>query len=692
MFAASHSRDRKQAMKHVYLLALLLLLSSPPASAAMPASETVSSTASASRLVADADTVTPGEPFWLALEIALAPGWHTYWENPGDTGLPATLTWALPEGFSAAPVHWPIPERVELAGLMNFAYSGTVYFFVPVTPPKTLNGDVYRFSLKADWLVCKDICIPERGEYALELPVVPSGRSAPDKPSHLATPLAQLPKPLDVRTRYAVKETALILTIPAAEIAAYRGRKATLFPVTEGLIDNMTEARAEWSESALTLTMKRGASTETPPLNALLAFADGEGKKAGFMLTADYAPLPAQPPSLSLWTALLLAFAGGIILNLMPCVLPVLSLKAIALVKKSAAAPREAAAHGVVYAAGIVASFTLIAGVLIVLQQAGQAVGWGFQLQSSGFVTALALVIFAVGLNLSGVFTVPHLFGGAGHSLASKHGLPGTFFTGVLAVLVATPCTAPFMAPALGFALTQPPLPAFLIFLALALGFAAPLLLVSLSPRTLRRFPKPGAWMHGFKQLMAFPMYATGAWLVVVLTEQGGVRALINVLTLLLAAAFLLWLHERLRIAAARKAYRFGVLAFGLFLAWLLIGAPGSSPELREEPYSAARLEALRAANTPVFVYATAAWCITCKLNEATSLHTGMAREHFRTRGIAVLKADWTHRDATIAEYLRSFRRQGVPLYVFYPKDGGEPKVLPQLLTPYALVEMTGGG
>lgn len=665
-------------MKYICLFVLLLLSFS---AFAMPASEAVTSQTSTSRLVADVDTVTPGEPFWLALEMQLAPEWHTYWENPGDTGIPTTLKWTLPEGFTAAPVHWQVPQRVELAGLMNFAYSGMVYFPAPITPPKDLRGDTYRFSLKANWLVCKDICIPEKGEYTLSLPV-----GTATEVSHLEAPLAQLPKPLKAKAQYTVSDKELVLTIPAAELAAYQGQKATLFPLTESLIDNMAEQHSAWSDDALTLTLKRGAATETPPLKALLALDD----KTGFILTAEVAAAaPAAQESISLLMALLLAFAGGVILNLMPCVLPILSLKAIALVKKSTAAPREAAAHGFAYTGGIVLSFALIAGALIALQQAGQAVGWGFQLQSPGFVMVLALITFAVGLNLSGVFTIPHLFGGAGHSLAAKHGLPGTFFTGVLAVLVATPCTAPFMAPALGFALTQAPLPAFLIFIALALGFAAPLLLVSLSPRLLHLLPKPGAWMHSFKQLMAFPMYATSAWLVVVLTEQGGVQALVEALTLITASAFLLWLHEHMKSRLAHQAYHLGLLAFALFFGWLLVSTPGSLPDMKEEPYSATRLEELRKEHTPVFVYATASWCITCKLNETTSLRTSMVREHFQKEGIVVMKADWTNQDAHISDYLRSFKRQGVPLYVFYPKDGGKPKLLPQLLTPYLLVDET---
>lgn len=676
-------------LKRICLFFFLFLLAPSLAMAEMPQSAPVTSDYSSSQLVADADGITPGEPFWLALRMQLAPHWHTYWENPGDTGIPTTLTWELPEGFSAAPVHWPAPQRVELAGLMNFAYEGLVYFPAPITPPRDLKEGSYRFSLKANWLVCKDICIPESATYELELPVL----QAASETSYLEAPLAALPKPLEAEAHYSITDEGLIFSVPLKGLEDFTGNKVELFPLTDGLIDNLAEQTAEWNENGLTLPLKRGTATETPPMDAMLVLVGSDGERHGFHLTAEHtdaAAIPAKPATdMSLVTALLLAFAGGLVLNLMPCVLPILSLKAIALVKKSASGRKESAAHGFAYTAGILMSFAVAAGILITLQQAGAAIGWGFQLQSPGFVTVLALITFAVGLNLSGVFSVPHLFGGAGQSLAAKHGLPGSFFTGTLAVLVATPCTAPFMAPALGFALTQPPVAAFFVFQALALGFASPLLLVSLSPRLLALLPKPGAWMHTFKNLMAFPMYATSAWLVWILTREGGEQALAEALILLVGAAFLLWLHEHLKTKLVSELYHIGLLAFAVFFGWLLLSSPGKLPEVAEETYSAARLAQLRTEHKPVFVYATASWCITCKINEATSLRTGIAMEHFRDKGIAILKADWTNQDKAISDFLRSFDRQGVPLYVFYPSDGSEPRVLPQLLTPYLLVDDT---
>lgn len=676
----------------VYFLRIILLLALVAVALpvrAMPASQMASSEMTQTRLTADRTAIQAGEPFWLALEMMLSPQWHSYWENPGDTGMTTTMTWALPEGFSAGPIHWPIPERVEMAGLMNFAYEGMVYFPVPITPPKDLPAGEYRFTLKANWLVCKDICIPESAEYSLTLPV----GVATDDPNPMLPYLAALPKPLKADAQYSVSADALTLSIPLTAIAPHQGMDATLFPLTDGMIDNLAAQKTVWDDKGLHLSVARGASTETPPLKGLLSFGEGADAKAGFIFTAEAATSPTTNASteaeLSLALALLLAFAGGLVLNLMPCVLPILSLKALALVKKSSASRREASAHGIAYTGGILVSFACVAGLLILLQQAGSAVGWGFQLQSAGFVTFLALVTCVVGLNLSGVFTVPHLLGSAGSELAAKKGATGSFFTGVLAVLVATPCTAPFMAPALGFALTQPPLQAFLIFQALALGFAAPLLLVSLSPRLLAFLPKPGAWMQTFKQLMAFPMYATSAWLLWVLTRQGGEQALAEGLALLVGASFLLWLHEHMKNKLAHEVFHIGLLVFTVFFGWLLLSGPGALPEVKQETFSEERLAQLRAENTPVFVYATADWCITCKINEASSLRTSTVMEHFQKEGIVLMEADWTNRDDHISAYLASFDRQGVPLYVFYPKDNQEPRLLPQLLTPYLLVDET---
>lgn len=668
----------------VYLLLVLIFL--PLEALAMPASTPVVQGNSTSRLVADGDALAPGAPIWLALEMRLAPQWHTYWQNPGDTGMPTALKWTLPEGFAAGDVQWPAPHRLEIAGLMNFVYEDTVYFPVLLTPPATLNQTEYTIQLTATWLVCKDICIPEKGEYSLTLPVAP-----PTGASHLNSALQRLPKSLDVRANWGTDGDMMTLRVPAHALQQYRGAPVELYPLTEGIITHIAPQETVWASDTVQVRVKRGLGQDTPPLDALLVVSDGAHRPA-FAIRAHYDAATALQPArdtLSLPWALLLAFAGGLILNLMPCVLPILSLKALALVKKSAAGRRESTAHGLAYTAGILLSFAVIAIALIALQQAGSAVGWGFQLQSPAFVAVLALITFAVGLNLSGVFNLPHLFGNAGNALAARHGLPGTFFTGALAVLVATPCTAPFMAPALGFALTQPPLASFLVFQALALGFAAPLLLVSLSPKLLALMPKPGAWMHGFKQLMAFPMYATSAWLLWVLTRQGGPEALAEGLTLLVAAAFLLWLHERVKSRTRTRLWNLGILLFAMALGWMLFSGPGKLPEVVEEPFSTERIAQLRTEGTPLFVYGTASWCITCKINEASSLRTHTVMEHFKRQGIVVMKADWTNQDDTIAAYLHSFDRQGVPIYVFYPKDGKEPRLLPQLLTPYLVVEQT---
>ncbi|MCX7356482.1 MAG: thioredoxin family protein, partial [Alphaproteobacteria bacterium] len=394
---------------------------------------------------------------------------------------------------------------------------------------------------------------------------------------------------------------------------------------------------------------------------------------------------------------LLLAFAGGLILNLMPCVFPILSMKAVGLVRLADKERRVAHAHGLIFGAGVIVSFAVLAGVLIALRSGGAAVGWGFQLQAPWFVLFLSYLMFALGLNLSGIFRIGGGFVGAGGALAAKPGKTGAFFTGVLAVLVATPCTAPFMGVALGFALAQPALPALAVFLALGAGMAAPYVLLSLSPALLRRLPKPGPWMERFRQLLAFPMYATAAWLVWVLAQQSPVSGIALALGGFILIGFAVWLVRQMDGSrhAWRAAYAvLAAVALGGALSTLHFVEASAAPSpvgravsmADAEPWSAARVEALRAEGRPVLVNFTAAWCITCLVNEKAALSTGSVQNILKSKNIAYLKGDWTRQDLAITAALASFGRSGVPLYVLYP-PGGEPIILPQILTEGGVLE-----
>ncbi len=670
--------------------AFLILFHTSVAHADIVTSETVSSEMTTTRLISDVDAITPGEPFLVALEFDLKGDWHTYWKNPGDSGIPTSIAWTLPEGFRTGPIHWPAPERTDMAGILNFAYHDRVSLLVPVIPPESLDEASYSFKAKADWLVCDDICIPESANYTLTLPAGDASDT-----SYLSEAKTAIPGMLPTSGHYELDGDTVQLSIPLDVVRQHKGAKVDSFPVTEGFVSNREQLNAEWQEDALVITLAKDAlqGADIPAFSLLVIF-EQNGEKHSYEIdipsidnagSIDF----SNDKEMGLALAILFAFLGGIILNAMPCVLPILSLKLMALVGKSSASRNTAARHGIAYTLGIMLSFGAVAGVLIALQQAGQAVGWGFQLQSPVFVTALAAILFLVGLNLSGVFSLPHLFGNVGQKLTEKDSPRGSFFTGVLATLVATPCTAPLMAPALGFALTQPPIASLTIFAALGLGFALPLLIVSLFPSMLRFIPKPGVWMETFKQFLAFPIYATVAWLLWVLVIQGGEAALANALIILLVLALITWLYGHTHRPAFHVIAK--ILTLGL-VVWIIY----SFAHMRQEDmitsdmeFDPEMIETLRSEGKPVFVDATAAWCITCKLNELSSLSSDEVKEHFKERGITFIVADWTNRNATISAYLKSFGRQGVPLYVYYPENGGEPRVLPQLLTPSIVIDST---
>jgi thiol:disulfide interchange protein DsbD len=413
---------------------------------------------------------------------------------------------------------------------------------------------------------------------------------------------------------------------------------------------------------------------------------------------------------LGLIEALALAIAGGIVLNLMPCVLPVLSIKALGLVKHAQESPREARLQGFAYMAGILVSFGLVAGALILLRAAGAEIGWGFQLQSPTFVTAMIYVLFAVGLSLSGVFSFGDGFAGVGNDLATREGYAGSFFTGALATVVATPCTAPFMAAAIGYAITQPWYMSLSVFEAIGVGLALPYLLLAFSPTARRFLPKPGAWMHLFKQVLAFPVYGTAVWLAFVLSAESGSIGITAALAGLVLIAFAAWLYESVRLGEGPlRRWGLGLSTLAVLAAAALLtlpdaaGTPAGQGEAAAsggsswEPFTQARLDALLADGKPVFVDFTADWCITCKVNERVALGDAKVRQAFGEKGIVALRGDWTRRDAAITRILEANGRGGVPLYLFYPErpPNGErkpPVVLPQILTPDAVLEQVAGG
>ena len=664
-------------------------------------------------LVAERVSVAPGGVVHVALRQKIQPGWHTYWRNPGDSGQPVTLDWSLPGGWRAGEIIWPSPQRLKIGPLMDYGYTGDVLLPVAITAPADAKaGQSAVLKAHAAFLVCKDVCIPEDAQLSLNLPVT-AGQGAPDPkwgPAIAAT-LAAAPAPAGLRAAVTAAGTALRLSVVGSAVAGADFRDAYFYPYDPAAIDQPSPQVVDRGPRGVTLVLTPGQAFKSgkPPaqLRGVLAFAG----RAYEIDARPGPPLPGAgglgPPSaMGQWaglvTAIGFAFLGGLIRNLMPCVFPVLSMKAASFASH-AHRPRDARLQGLAFMGGVVATFLALAGALIAARAAGDAVGWGFQLQSPSVVAVLTLVMLLVALNLSGVFEVgASIQSAAGEAGVDRGGVLGAVFTGALAVAVAAPCTAPFMAPAIGFALTQGPVVALSIFLALGLGLAAPFTALAFSPRLLSLMPRPGAWMEGLRKVLAFPMYATAAWLVWVFSQQAGTLNLGGLLAAGVLTGLAAWIYgvaQRRQLAGGRSAITFGsaavVLALALAVAlWPQPGgapaeasAPSTAGELTSEPFSPARLAELRAQGRPVFINFTAAWCVTCQVNDKLALSGRRVAEAFSKAGVVYLKGDWTNRDAVIAETLAQHGRAGVPLYLMYGPKNDDAEVLPQLLTESVVID-----
>lgn len=663
-------------------------------------------------LLSSRDTVMPGERFKVALVQKLAPHWHTYWLNPGDSGEATRIQWRLPAGATAGDIQWPAPKAIRVEPLVNFGFEGTVLLPVEITVPADARpGD--NFTLKADatWLVCEKICIPEEGSFTLDLPVGPAGVADEAAQARIDAALAALPKPASFRGRLRGEGDKLALELPGLPAGASDLR---FFPVLDVLIEHAADQPLATGEKpVLTLVRSSAFKLQEPEVSGVLTFREnGEGRAVTLAADADPAlltaagtatsearpaivriPVPVEGADLTIWAALALAFAGGLILNLMPCVLPVLFIKALGFAQLAHAHRSAVRQQGLLFLCGVLIAFTVLAGAVIGLGALGNSVGWGFQLQSPPLVIALAVVMVLIGLNLLGAFEIGASITGVGDGLASRGGRFGAFMTGVLAVVVATPCTAPFMGAAMGYAVAQPPAVALSVFLALALGFALPIVALSFAPGLLRLLPKPGRWMLVLKQAFAFPMFATAIWLIWVASVQTGPQGVLAALVAVLAAGFVVWLVGVTRGSLPRRAFG-TVLAVlvALGAGWFTVenAVPGANTEARAgdvQAWSPERVAALQAEGKPVFVNFTAAWCITCLANERVALSRQEVKDAFARLGVTYLKADWTNRDQRIAQALAEQGRAGVPLYLFYPgRKDGQAEILPQLLTPDAVI------
>ena len=676
----------------------------------------------------------PGSTAVVAVKQTIQPGWHTYWRNPGDSGSATTLTWTTPTGVTAGEIVWPLPQRQRLSGLMNYGYSGEVYLPVPVEIPATARaGSTLPLTVRALFFVCSaEMCVPDELTLKLDLRVR-EGAAPPDRRHGAAIQrvLETAPRPAGIEARVVMENGALLLSAAGGPLAGSHQGPAYFFPFQGGVIDHAAVQTGAWGPQGLTLRLTPGGTTKadglTGPVAGVLATTHG-----AFEITAAPGPalagtsgsgvLAAAPDggaeadgdaapaggtgAAAFAQALLFAVLGGLVLNLMPCVFPILAMKAAALAA-SAHDPREARRDGLAFLAGVLTTFLLLAGALLALRAAGEAVGWGFQLQSPPVTAGLALLMLAVALNLSSVFHIGGGLQGAGSGpLARLPGGLGAFFTGALAVVVAAPCTAPFMAFALGAALVMPWPMALMIFLGLGLGLALPYVAVSLTPGLLGRLPRPGPWMERLKGLLAFPLYATALWLAWVFGRQAGADALGLLLAAGVLLAFGLWLAgqgQAKRMAGRRGALHLAAGGLALLLAAgaLVMAAQTPAPTGDRESvegagpasaaWSPAAVEAALAEGRPVLVNFTADWCVTCKINERTSLTSpGVKAAMARTKAV-YLVGDWTRRDDAITAELRRHGRSGVPLYLLYSPRASEPRVLPQLLTEGVVVDALKG-
>jgi len=651
------------------------------------------------RLIAEHDALAPGASETIAFEQDIRAGWHTYWLNPGDVGQPTTLDWTLPAGWKSGVLQWPYPKRLPVGPFMDYGYEGKVWILSSVTAPADAKvGDTVTLSAKASWLVCKEVCVPEDATLTLPVKIGPS--TAAPEAAAFAAARAKIPTASPWAAHYTLGG-ALDLYIAARPLAVARPQSATFFPSEDGMVTGPAAQQLGFAPNGVVLRLAAGKkiAKRGGALDGVLALTSSDGSVQALQVQAIPGPVPpadfattspTETNETGFALSLLLAFLGGLILNLMPCVLPILAMKAFALSSQAGRDRAEAVRESLAYGAGAVLSFLGLGALLLALRAGGEAIGWGFQLQEPIVVAGFALLMFGVGLNLSGVFEVAG-FGG-GDSLTRAGGAAGSFFTGVLAVAVAAPCTAPFMAAALGYALTQPAALALAIFLALGIGFAAPFVLIGVSPALTRLLPRPGLWMQRLREGLAFAMYGTAAWLVWVLAQQSGANAVAAMLAALVATGFGAWMWGVSRGFAARDRGIGALMTLIAILAalsclWLIKSAPPAAAAsinvtgLPSEAYSATRLATLRAEKRPVFINATAAWCITCLVNDETALSGARVKQTFTDRHIAYLVADWTRRDPEITALLAAHGRSGVPLYLYYAPGASEPKVLPQILT-----------
>jgi len=665
-------------------------------------------------LISEVNSIKAGEAFWVALKLNMKPGWHVYWRNPGDTGIPVTINWDNPEGFSASEIHWPHPILFDLAGFISYCYENETFLLVQITPPNNLQtGDEVLLKASAEWLACKDICVPEDTEVSIKLTVTSGDPEINDQLKPTFTKArTNLPLPDSDWTIEASSQNNM-LVISATPPDNYSGKVSSIrfFPYEKNLIDmNAEQSLAKVGRSYhISIPLSKNWKPEV--------------NNAYGVLVSDKSWIEGTPEkSLEIWAkfqdeltlfsgdsvsekirkfALYIGFAfiGGMILNLMPCVLPVLSIKIMSFVQQAGEDRKKTIHHSFMFTAGVLASFWALAGILLILRAGGEQLGWGFQLQSIPFLIILSGFMLLFGLSMFGVFEIGTSLTGLGQTASGHSGYWGSFMTGITATVVATPCTAPFMGSALGFAFSQPPILSILIFTSLGLGMALPYVVLASSPVLLRRVPKPGAWMESLKQFMGFLLVATVIWLLWVLSIQAGADGVIVLIFSLFLISMGAWIYGRWgNITKAKKIRLIAVILTVILISGSIvfslrniqavsadsgISQTKTQGKIEWQKFSPELIDSLRQEGKPVFIDFTASWCLSCQVNEKIAFGNTKVQEAFVEKGITTVKADWTTRDEIIARTLESFGRNSVPLYVLYDsKPDAEPVILPEIITP----------
>ncbi|MEG8038075.1 protein-disulfide reductase DsbD family protein [Sphingomonas sp. LR60] len=637
-------------------------------------------------LIAESDRPTPGSTVALAIHAVPDAGWHGYWRNPGDAGVATRATWTLPAGVAAGALDYPPPGRLVIAGLMNHVYERPWTMLTTLKVPVGLAaGTALPVRVKLDYLVCTEtICVPETQELSTQL-TVGDGAITPARRAQFDTWRRALPRPLGSTATWQIDAGRFRLSVPYPADAPLG--KAWFYPARSGATDYPAQQIVTRDGERLVIETKAAATPERGALEGVLTLGDD----AALALVAQPGTVAPAKAAASLdWSVALAAFGGavlgGLLLNVMPCVFPILSLKALGLAR-SGESERHARIEALAYTAGVVLVCLALGAILLVLRAGGASAGWAFQLQDPRVVGVLLLLVVAIALNLAGLFELPT------PQFAGRSGASGAFMTGALAAFVATPCTGPFMGAALGAALVLPAIAALLVFAGLGLGIALPFLLIGFVPALRRRLPKPGMWMVRLRHILSVPMFATALALAWVLGRQAGVDGMTLALAAALLAGLGLWWSGRRQVQGDRLVWAPALVA--LLLAGGALATVRAMPAgatvagvAGAEPFTEARLAALRAEGRPVFAYFTADWCLTCKVNEKAAIETQGVADAFRRNKVAVLVGDWTDGDPTLGRFIAQHNRAGVPLYLFYPPKADEPRVLPQVLTPATLTSL----